>query len=196
MSVFEYVTALLAIVLGLSIARVMSGIGAFIVADKRVFHDWIVVGWCVALTMCQIGWWMLIWIILSQSEAVLFGTILTWIGATAMLFLASYVLIPGTGVSLGSPAASMGSLRSAFFVCLALHFLIPFLNAVSDGTMEPGLLLVLLMVVLSGAGVFVNGDRAHVALLVVWLVAMSVLNYLAVPGLGENIESIAQPIPQ
>ena len=55
MTVFEYVTALLAIVLGLSIARVMSGIGRFIVAERRVLRDWVIAGWCLALTLTQIG---------------------------------------------------------------------------------------------------------------------------------------------
>lgn len=51
MTVFEYSSALMAIVLGLSFARVMGGIGAFIIAEQRVLRDWIIVGWCLNLTM-------------------------------------------------------------------------------------------------------------------------------------------------
>jgi hypothetical protein len=50
MSVFEYVSASVAIVMSLSVARVMSGIGAFILAKNRVPSDWLV---DVGLEFCR-----------------------------------------------------------------------------------------------------------------------------------------------
>jgi hypothetical protein len=195
MTAFEYSSALMAIVLGLSIARVMSGIGAFIIAEHRVLRDWIIAGWCVALILTQIGWWMLIWTMLHDSRAISLGGILTWIVATSLLFLASYVLVPGTGVSLGSPTSAMGRLRTSFFVCLAMHFLLALLTAGTtvDGDLAGGgrttpvsAILAGCMIVLSGTGAFLRGDKGHLALLIVWISAMSILNVLAVPSVSPD----------
>jgi hypothetical protein len=188
MTVFEYVTALLAIVLGLSIARVMSGIGGFIVAERRELRDWLIVGWCLALTLTQIGWWMLMWVVLGQAETITLATILYWVVATAMLFLASYILVPG--VSLSPSTATMGILRSSFFVCLAIHFSIPLLDAVASGNLAPPLLLLLLVAVLSATGAFLTSDKAHFSLLIVWTTAMLTLTILAVPSVGGDAPTI------
>ena len=69
MSVFEYVAAFVAIVMGLSVARVMGGVGAFILTKSRTSTDWLVFGWCIALIVTQIGWWMLGWFTVGQLGA-------------------------------------------------------------------------------------------------------------------------------
>ena len=97
MGVFEYIAAFVAIVMGLAVARVMSGIGAFILADRRAPDDWLLASWCLALVILMIGWWMLGWFTIGQLETITYGSVLLWFSSTALLFLASYILVPGGG---------------------------------------------------------------------------------------------------
>ena len=192
MSVFEYAAALIAIVLGLSVARVLSGIGAFLVSANRTASDWLVLGWCIALIIVQGGWWMLGWFTLGQLETMSYGSVLSSFTATAMLFLASYTLIPGAGASLASPSSAMGVLRPTFFACLGLHFSINIIQALVDGSFIPTQGLVVLMMVLSWTGAFLRSIKAHTALLVVWIACMLTLSSIAVPAMGVNSGSVLE----
>jgi hypothetical protein len=192
MSVFEYVATFVAIVMGLSVARVMTGVGAFILAKDRALADWIVAGWCVALIVTQIGWWMLGWFTVGQLITISYATVLYWFTGTALLFLASYILVPGLAASQGSPASAEGVPRPAFFVCLALHFLLPIFSALSRNSWIPSMWLIVFMVGLSGAGAFLRGNRGQLILLLVWVVSMLGLNFLSVPAVGENSGSVLE----
>jgi hypothetical protein len=192
MSVFEYVAAFVAIVMGLSVARVMSGVAAFILAKDRTSTDWIVSGWCVALIITQVGWWMLGWFTVGQLETISYVTVLYWFSGTALLFLASYILVPELAVSQGSPTSSESVPRRAFFVCLALHFLLPLFSALLRDAWIPSMWLIVLMVGLSGAGLFIRGNQGQSILLLVWVVSMLSLNFLSVPAVGENTGSVLE----
>lgn len=192
MSVFEYVAAFVAIVMGLSVARVMSGVGAFILAKDRASTDWIVAGWCVALIVTQIGWWMLGWFTVGQLETISYATVLLWFSGTALLFLASYILVPGLVVFQGSPVSAEGGLRPAFFICLAIHFLLPLVSSLLRNSWIPAMWLIVLMVGLSGAGAFLRSNRGQSILLLVWVISMLSLNFLSVPAVGENSGSVLE----
>ena len=192
MGVFEYIAAFVAIVMGLAVARVMSGIGAFIIADHRVPNDWLLAGWCLALIITMIGWWMLGWFTIGQLETVTYGSVLVWFSATALLFLAGYILLPGGGLSPSTSSSVMGTLRPSFFVCLGLHFSINIVASVVDGSFIPLQGLVVLMVILSAIGAFLRSTKAHSVLLVVWVICMLGLNLMAVPAVGENSGSILE----
>jgi hypothetical protein len=193
MSVFEYVAAFVAIVMGLSVARVMTGVGAFILAKDRSWADWVVAGWCFALIVTQIGWWMLGWFTVGQLTTISYAIVLYWFSGTALLFLASYILVPGLAAHQSSPQASAeGVPQRAFFICLALHFLLPIFSALSRNSWIPSMWLVIFMVGLSGAGVFLRGNRGQLVLLLVWVVSMLILNFVSVPAVGENSGSVLE----
>ncbi len=190
MGVFEYVAGFVAIVVGLAVARVMGGIGAFILAERRAAMDWLLAGWCLALIVTLIGWWMLAWFTLGQLETITYGAVFGWFAATALLYLASYILVPAGGAAFGGAGAALGELRPAFFVCLAVHFAANIVESAVTGSLLPAQGLVVLMVVLSGIGAFLRGARAHALLLLTWMVCMLVLNFVAVPAVGVNSGSV------
>jgi hypothetical protein len=192
MGVFEYVAGFVAIVVGLAVARVMGGIGVFILAERRVAMDWLVAGWCVALIVTLIGWWMLAWFTLGQLETITYGAVFGWFAATALLYLASYILVPFGGPAFGGNGAALGELRPAFFVCLAAHFATNIVESALAGSFEAAQWLVVLMVALSGIGAFLRGTRAHALLLLTWMVCMLVLNFVAVPAVGVNSGSVLE----
>ena len=69
MTVFEYASGLISIVIGLAVARVLGGISNFIAAERRIGSDWIVASWCFALLITLVGWWLVGWYVLrGQAE--------------------------------------------------------------------------------------------------------------------------------
>ncbi len=117
MSEFEYLTGLLTIVLGLAIARTMGGIALFLSSKKRTLYRWTLLGFCLALAAMQIDWWRVLWITLGDSD-LLAETVYLWITATALLYLASYLLVPGGE----STELDESTIRPAFYACMAIHF--------------------------------------------------------------------------
>ena len=186
MSVFEYVSVFVAIVLGLAVARVMNGIGAFIISNNRSADDWLLAGWCLSLIVNQIGWWMLGWVTYGQLEIVPYGAVLAWFTSTALLFLASYILVPGGCLVSTEPSAVMGTLRPSFFVCLALHFCsaIVFAYVALDGIFTRGEWFVVVMAALSAIGAFLRSTSAHFVHLFVWVCGVMVLNMVGTPTIG------------
>jgi hypothetical protein len=135
---------------------------------------------------------MLGWFTLGQIGTISYGSVVSLFTATALLFLASYILVPGTGVSLGAPSSDMGTLRPAFFACLGLHFGVNIVESAVNGTFIPAQGLVVLMVILSGIGAFLHTTRAHSVLLAIWVICMLSLNLVAVPAVGENTGSVLE----
>ena len=154
--------------------------------------DWIVAGWCVALIVTQIGWWMLGWFTVGQLTTISYVTVLYWFTGSAMLFLASYILVPGSVATQGSPIAVESVPKPAFFICLAIHFLLPLISALSRNSWLSSMWLVVFMVGLSVSGVYLRGNRGQLILLLVWVAIMLVLNILSVPAVGENSGSVLE----
>ena len=184
MSAFEYATGLISIVVGLAVARVLGGIGTFSAASERPASDWIVVSWCLALLLTMVGWWMTAWATLRGQAEYAFSTLSIWFVATALLYLAAYVLIPGT--SIGSARGSGSSLRplpSAFYLYLAAHFAVAVLlgltlesSVVADGGPSTAaiasLLPAALMTGLSALGAVLHSERDRALHLGAWLVVL------------------------
>ncbi|NIP16038.1 MAG: hypothetical protein GWM88_15420 [Pseudomonadales bacterium] len=190
MGVFEYVAGFVAIVVGLAVARVMGGIGAFILSERRAAMDWLLTGWCLALIVTLIGWWMLAWFRLGQLETITYGAVFEWFAGTALLYLASYMLVPSGGPASGGSGGELGILRPAFFVCLAAHFAANIVESAVTGSLVQAQGLVALMVMLSATGAFLRGPRAHGVLLLTWIVCMLVLNFVVVPAVGADSGSV------
>ncbi len=179
MTGFEYASGLISIVVGLGIARVLGGFGAFLNLEHRSPRDWIVAAWCVLLFLVHVAWWMVGWQVLRQQAEISLGTLAFWSFATALLYLAAYVLVSGS--------EGIGSLRlpnRAFFVCLALHFgVLPLFGVataprpISQFTAQ--LFASFVMTVATASGVFVRTQRGyavHLGVLVaILIIALSSL---------------------
>jgi hypothetical protein len=169
-SEFEYLIGLLTIVLGLAVAKAMGGIGSFLIAERRTLRNWIDVGFCLALVIFQIGWWKVLWSIFNNAELLSNGLVYSWIAATALLYLASYVLVPQSGHFAGSVRTTSKAIPPAFFYCVALHFCaVPFYFIIQR-EISFTIAWPLLMVALCVLGAFLKSDRAMLTLVAIWLV--------------------------
>ncbi len=186
MSVFEYASGLISIVVGLAVARVLGGIGTFSAASERAASDWVVASWCLALLLTMVGWWMSAWTTLRGQAEIGFSTLFIWIVATALLYLAAYVLIPGTSESASGPGSSLRPVRSAFYLYLAAHFGVAVLQQLTQQTfvvaeggpstaLIPSVVPAMIMGGVSAVGAALHSERNRALHLVVWLAALVVI---------------------
>ena len=70
MTVFEYASGLISIVVGLAVARVLGGIGTFMAASQRSAADRIGASWCAALLFNLVGFWIAGWQAFGALEEV------------------------------------------------------------------------------------------------------------------------------
>jgi hypothetical protein len=187
MSVFEYASGLISIVIGLAVARVLGGIGSFIVLRDRSFSDWIVAAWCFALVFILVAWWMIGWVVLRGQSELAFTTLFLWVVASALLYLGTFVLLPGAVIGeAGDPREHLRPLRAAFYFCLAGHFgvvlLVTLARGVADGW---GAANIGILAALSAAGATASSSRGHalhLAILLAWIAATVSLTF---PNIGE-----------
>lgn len=182
MTSFEYASGLISIVIGLGLARILGGVGAFLRANVRDSTDWIAVTWCVVLGIAMLGWWMIGWQFLRPQPEISGANLFFWTFATALLYLAAYLLIPGIVEShSGADRNVEFELPSrAFFVCLALHFaFLPAYSLVAHGSIADSVgrlnsIGPMGLVFLSLVGMFLKTPRAHAIQLAIWVAVLSV----------------------
>jgi len=164
---FEYLTGLLTIVLGLAIARAMSGIANFLVLDTRTLRSWTLFVFCLALAAMQVDWWRLLWVTLGKSE-LMTETVYLWIVATVMLYLASYVLVPHLGSGSSDDVEQSASVRPAFFACMALHFCAFPLYQLANGEIAALEIGPLVMIGLCILGALLKQVKVQFAFSLIW----------------------------
>ena len=98
---FNYVAVLVSIVIGLTVTRVMSGLGEMIQAANRSRVYWVHVLWHGTLGLqVLVSWWLLYrWHTAPEWNFLLFVWITT---PSIMLYLAAAILIPGELETTGS----------------------------------------------------------------------------------------------
>lgn len=169
MTAFEYATGLVSIVIGLAVARVLGGIGAFITARERSASDWFAASWCVVVLVNLGGWWVAVWNTLRQQVEVEFSILLAVTLATSLLYLASYVLLESRPIGVTRPR-ELGTPGPAFFYCLGAHFAVVVAMVVPyDLAQEPqDVVETALVAAVAIAGAAARGPRSRVLHLVVW----------------------------
>ena len=194
MTSFEYASGLISIVVGLAVARVLGGVGAFLNADRRTSSDWIVGAWCIILSIALVAWWVAGWRFLRQQAEISFASLVFWMFATAVLYLAAYLLVPRNVASLhGDDRDTNFDLPNrAFFVCLAVHYGAFLLYVVTDlalvvesSPVTNGRLPFLpMLIIASAAGIFVRTPRGYVVHLAIWGVMLIAAIAISLPALG------------
>ena len=99
---FNYVAVLVSIIAGLTVTRVMSGLGEVIQAANRPRIYWVHVIWHITLLFnAMLNWWLLYrWRVTTDWTFFLF----MWITIAPILtYLAAAILIPGELETTGSP---------------------------------------------------------------------------------------------
>ncbi len=177
MTAFEYASGLISIVVGLGIARVLGGIGSFIESRRRSAGDWIAATWCLVLLLALVAWWIAGWQVLRAQAEISLATLVIWTLATALYYLAAYLLVPVRLID-GSrePHANSERPSGAFFLCLAAHFGLMLGYALAIGSIDGlGLTATGSLVVVSGAGAALKSNRGRAFHLLVWATLLAVI---------------------
>jgi hypothetical protein len=94
MSIFEYISVTIAIVLGLAIARLLTAFGELIIHRKRVTFHWVPLTWAITLfLLIYVLWWQFFSVGAALDEWA-FLDFLSAAVVTLPLYLASMLFLP------------------------------------------------------------------------------------------------------
>jgi len=177
MTIFEYASGLISIVVALSIARVLGGLGAVLSTDRRTRADWIVGAWCVLLGLMMVSLWMRGWRVFREQTEISFSVLAVCMLITSLGYLSAYLLVPSPLARRPGEAEETGFRLPgrAFFACLALCNAV-FIGAdlVANRRFLPFAWAITLV---TASGVFLRTQRAYeiqvavfaILFLVVWI---------------------------
>ena len=190
MTVFEYSTSILSIVIGLAVAHLLSGVIAPLRFGTRVQGYPVFTLWCLTMILVSVGAWFGVWSTLREQARLGFFTFMIAFSGSAIVYAAARVLVPDfSQESLPELVDHFETVRRPFFACLALIFgagasiaLLGVTTSVESPRLE--IALALLLAGLAGAGGLVASARFHTLLAIVWP-----LIYLAQQSLQPAIAS-------
>ncbi len=110
--------------------------------------------WCLALLLLMVGWWMMGWVTLRLQTEIPFSTLFIWIVATALLYLAAFVLVLLVGLT-----------QETFAVT----------DQVALTTGIPTLLPPATLAGLSAVGAALNSERDRAFHLLAWLAVLALV---------------------
>jgi hypothetical protein len=94
MSLFEYVSVMVSVVLALGVAQILTGVGAFLVARDRPRAYWLHGVWLAFLTLLHVQVWWVFWDLRSRPPDTILAFVFTLLGP-ALAYLPTYVLLEG-----------------------------------------------------------------------------------------------------
>ncbi len=185
MSVFEYVTVMMSVVLALGVARVLSFFGA-IASGKRHFSlSWLHLVWVFLIFAQHVVAWRTIW---SMRDVLMFsvGRVVMMLLATSLIFVAARILIPE------EPTEGRLDLRDhyfdvrvPFFSMLVALWIFPLTGIVVFGTFtlsEPTVYYRLIWLGLAAVGLLVRRPAIHWVLAGGWFALL--IAWFRLPGIG------------
>lgn len=137
MSDFEFVSVILAIVIGLGVTRILSGLASVLEHRKNLRSDWIVLSWAVGVLLWQILFWLGT---VNSARArpsftvADFGMLL--LAAVALFFAASLVL-PGQINSGTDLRQHYRNVRKPFFLVILALPLLELSDSAINGFQHP-----------------------------------------------------------
>ena len=188
MSVFEYASTILSIVIGLGVVHLLGGVSNLIRFGRQLRIYWVLLGWIVVMLLVHIGWWYAVWTNMRTEEISFWMFLLPFL-VSMLLYTTARLLTPDFDPKdLPDLHLHFQEVRVAFFTLLMLLFVVamvfgfvwaPDLTAI--GSVEWALSLILLGLCLSGA--LIEGDRFHASLVIVWA-AIYLAQQAIQPALG------------
>jgi hypothetical protein len=170
MSVFEYVSVMVGVVLALAVSHILTFIATVIANPERAKKYWLHFLWVFLIFALNVNAWLLLWTTHGQSEFPIWQ-LLTMLFTASLIFVASRILVPelspGNTVDL---RAHLVQVRIPFFSTLSLVCLLPVLRGllVEGGSpLDPLNVLRELMFLCALSGLFVKRP--------VWLVWLAAL---------------------
>ena len=177
MSSFEYFTTLLSIILGFSLLSVVRSIGRILISSNGFGHIWLTGIWNLALLIQLIIYWVVIWRLFNFSEAIRLWELILYSFATAILYLATFVL-ESKGEKDDSWRASKRP-RSVFFGCLAIHMLAVTSHAISLDGFANGNIMGAGLVLLCLVGLTLEKRAHHLFLVCLYIATQLSIGFLA-----------------
>lgn len=176
MSVFEYASTILSIVIGLGVAHLLGGVSNIIRFARQLRIYWVLVGWIVVIVLVHIGWWYAVWTGMRTDELSFWMFLIPFL-VSMLLYTTARLLTPDFDPKdLPDLHQHFQEVRVAFFILLTLMFVVAMLFSLvwappdlsALGSVEWALGVILMGLCLSGA--LVRDDRFHATLVIVWAV--------------------------
>ena len=159
MSIFEYVSVMVGVVLALAVSHILTFVATLIAHPERAKKDWLYFIWVLLIFALNVNAWLLLWTMHGQSEFPVWK-LLTMLFTSVLIFVVSRVLIPELlHNEQFDLRAHLLQVRVPFFTALTLICFVPVLRGlIVEGLplFDPLNLLKILMLALALSGVFVN----------------------------------------
>ncbi|MDH3212948.1 MAG: hypothetical protein OEM05_10730 [Myxococcales bacterium] len=175
MSLFEYISVMVSVVLALGIAQILTGIGAFLSARDRHRAYWLHSVWLTFLALLHVYMWWYFWDLRSNPPDTSPAFIFTLLGP-ALIYLPTYVLLEGRFPS--NAKEHFDRVRRPFFALIIAGTTYQILNQLLNpwvlGYSVPVVFKVgtVLQVGAATAGFFTSDRRVHGAIALYFLMAM------------------------
>ena len=171
MSLFEYVSVMVSVVLALGIAQILTGIGAFLVAQERPRAYWLHGVWLTFFTLLHVNAWWYFWDLRSRPPDTILAFVFTLLGP-ALIYLPTYVLLEGRFPS--NAREHFYRVRRPFFALCIAGTTYQLLNPWVQGYVVPASFRAGALLAVGGAaaGFFTENRRAHGVIGVSFLLSM------------------------
>jgi len=130
--VYVYIRTVMSMVIGLSLARLLTGLGGIVQTPGKHRVYWVHLGWVASMFLFIIHFWW--WEYRLQSLAVIsFGVYLFLISFSCLFFFLCVLIFPTTLEDYGGYEEYFISRRRWFFGMLAVTYVVDFLDTLLKG---------------------------------------------------------------
>lgn len=130
--VYVYIRTVMSMVIGLSLARLLTGLGGIVQSPGKFRVYWVHLGWVASMFLFIIHFWW--WEYRLQSLAVIsFGVYLFLISFCCLFFFLCVLIFPTTLEDYGGYEEYFISRRRWFFGMLAVTYVVDFLDTLLKG---------------------------------------------------------------
>ena len=168
MSIHEYATSILSIVLGLGVANLLSGLAWMARNPKNDMYFYVFGVWNLSLLLSALGMWWGIWTSFKDLEVLTYWMFVPTFLSTALFYLASKILVPQTSLSTVRLDDNFPTVAKPLCLCIA-GLVVSVGAAASGSTFGLEAMLAIGLVGIAIAGVFARRPVQHAAVAVAWL---------------------------
>jgi hypothetical protein len=171
MSLFEYITVMVSVVLALGIAQILTGLGAFLTVRERPRGYWLHSVWLAFLTLLHVYMWWYFWDLRSNPPKTSLAFIFTLLGP-ALIYLPTYVMLEGRFPS--DAREHFNRVRRPFFALIVAGTTYQLLNQWVLGYPVPAAFRIgaMLQVGAAAVGFVTSNQRVHGAIGLYFLLGM------------------------
>lgn len=191
MSTFEYISVLLSIVVGLGLARLLTGVGQALEARRRIRFYWVQGLWVVNLVLLLVSFWWATLFGHSDRETWFFPNFAVLLVYSIFLFLGSVLIIPSDLEKSSDLESHYFEVRPWFFGIMAMVPVAEIFDTLLHGGIERllgfGLYLILFLggsFVMCIIAALTASRTFHAVWAVIFLIAMTGWEVIAFWSIG------------